>query len=104
MSRNGEMQGFHQPFEKGGSSYTVVRQVAYTYYVTGESHGNVNDLKLAQIEDGSANVLDTKYYRYYVTEPGGYQDALKYVFNAQSYARLVAALGTNPAWVYSMLG
>ncbi len=76
-------------------SWTVVRQVAYTYYDGVEAHGNAGDLKLAVIEDASGNALDTKYYRYYVTETGGYQHALKYVFNPQSYARLVAALGTN---------
>jgi YD repeat-containing protein len=79
----------------GGMNWTIIRQVAYTYYATGEAHGNFGDLKLAQIEDGSGNILDTKYYRYYAGESGGYTDALKYVFNAQSYARLVAALGTN---------
>jgi hypothetical protein len=78
-----------------GGSWTIIRQVAYTYYASGESHGNVGDLKLAVIEDGPGNALDTKYYRYYTGESGGYVDGLKYVFNAQSYARLVAALGTN---------
>src|SRR5205807_9832092 len=55
------------------------------------------DLKLAAIEDGSGNALDTKYYRYYTTESGGFAHALKFVFEPQSYARLVAALGTNLA-------
>ncbi|HEV2946859.1 MAG TPA: hypothetical protein VGX70_05755, partial [Gemmataceae bacterium] len=78
-----------------GGSWTIIRQVVYTYYAAGESHGNTSDLKLAVIEDASGNALDTKYYRYYVNESTGYTGGLKYVFNAQSYARLVAALGTN---------
>jgi hypothetical protein len=82
----------------GAGSWTTVRQVAYTYYASGEAHGNVGNLKLAVIQDASSNALDTKYYRYYTGETGGYAGALKYVFNAQSYARLVAALGpTYPA-------
>jgi len=44
-------------------SPVVLRQVAYSYYVAGEAHGNPGDLKLAQIEDGAGNVIDTKYYR-----------------------------------------
>jgi hypothetical protein len=65
-----------------GGSWTIVRQVAYTYYDgTTDTHGNVNDLKLAVIEDSGGNALDTKYYRYYVNESTGYQHALKYVFN-----------------------
>src|SRR5207245_2898396 len=77
----------------GAGSWAVVRQVAYTYYDGVEAHGNAGDLKLAVVEDASGNALDTKYYRYYVTESGGYQHALKYVFNPQSYPRLVAASG-----------
>ncbi len=77
-----------------GGAWTIIRQVAYTYYASGEAHGNVGDLKLA-VQDASGNALDTKYYRYYVNESTGYQHALKYVINPQSYARLVAALGTN---------
>jgi RHS repeat-associated protein len=78
-----------------GSAWTTIRQVAYTYYDGVLAHGNANDLRTAAIEDGSGNVLDTKYYRYYVNESGGYQHGLKYLINADSYARLVAALGTN---------
>lgn len=91
----GLMQNVTLRTKVGTGSWTVIRQVAYTYYDGVEAHGNAGDLKLAVIEDASGNALDTKYYRYYVTESGGYQDALKYVFNPQSYARLVAALGTN---------
>jgi RHS repeat-associated protein len=78
-----------------GGSWTSIRQVAYTYYDGVLAHGNAGDLRTATIQDGSGNTLDTKYYRYYVTESGGYQHGLKYLFNPDSYARLVAALGTN---------
>jgi hypothetical protein len=51
------------------------------------------DPLFARIADGSRNVLDTKYYRYYTGEAGGYVGGLKYAFNPDSYARLIAAVG-----------
>jgi RHS repeat-associated protein len=78
----------------GGSSWTTIRQVQYNYY-SGEAHGNTGDLKLAQVQDGSGNTLDTTYLRYYTGESGGYTHGLKYVFRPDSYARLVAAQGSS---------
>jgi RHS repeat-associated protein len=75
-------------------SWTTVRQVVYTYYDGTTSHGNAGDLQLAQVEDGSGNVLANSYYRYYTSESGGYLHALKYVFTPQSYARLAAVFAT----------
>jgi RHS repeat-associated protein len=74
-------------------TWTIVRQVDYTYYDTGEANGNPNDLKTAIVEDAAGNALDTSYYRYYPDVEGF--DGLKYVFNADSFARLSAAVG-NP--------
>jgi RHS repeat-associated protein len=74
-------------------TWTIVRQVHYAYYNTGEANGNPGDLKTAVIEDGAGNVLDTSYYRYYPSY-GGF-DGLKYVFNPQSFARLSAVVA-NP--------
>jgi hypothetical protein len=74
-----------------GGPWAVVRQVDYSYYETGEAHGNPNDLKTAVVKDGAGNILDTSYYRYYPN--AGSFDGLKYVFNPQSYARLAAAVG-----------
>ncbi len=91
----GLMQNVTLRRQVNGGSWTTIRQVAYTYYDGVLAHGNANDLRTATIQDGSGNTLDTKYYRYYVSESTGYQHALKYLFNADSYARLVAALGTN---------
>ena len=79
----------------GGSTWTTVRQVQYTYYDGVIAHGNLGDLKLAQVQDGSGNTLDTTYYRYYTGESGGYTHGLKYIFRPDSYARLTAALGTS---------
>lgn len=81
--------------QTNGGSWTNIRQVTYTYYDGVLAHGKANDLRTATIKDGSGNTLDTTYYRYYVTEAGGYQHGLKYVFNPESYSRLVAALGTS---------
>jgi hypothetical protein len=78
----------------GGTTWTTVRQVQYTYY-SGEAHGNTGDLKLAQVQDGSGNTLDTTYYRYYTGESGGYTHGLKYVFRPDSYARLIAGQGSS---------
>jgi RHS repeat-associated protein len=78
-----------------GGAWTVVRQVTYAYYDGTQSYGNAGDLQTATIQDASGATLQTWYYRYYVTESGGYQHALKYVFSPQAYARLVAAV-TNP--------
>ncbi len=76
-------------------SWSTVREADYAYYDGVESHGNSGDLKTAVVKDGSGNVLDTTYYRYYTGESGGYVDGLKYVFRPASYARLVAALGSG---------
>jgi hypothetical protein len=62
----------------GTGSWTTIRQTLYAYYTSGQSHGNLGDLKTATIQDGSGNVLETEYYRYYTGESGGYTDALKY--------------------------
>jgi hypothetical protein len=72
-----------------GGSWTTVRQTANTYDAN-------NNLKLAVVEEGSGNALDTTYNRWYTSgQANGYAGALKYKFGPQSYARLVAALGTN---------
>jgi RHS repeat-associated protein len=69
--------------------WTTVRQSVYTYDAN-------NNLKLSKFEDAAGNVLDTRYARFYATgDANGYAGGLKYSFGPQSYARLVAALGTN---------
>ncbi len=81
-----------------GGSWTTIRQVAYTYYADSQSYGNGGDLKTATVEDGAGTALDTMYYRYYKPndpDPNGYVHGLKYVFDSQSYARLVGAVA-NP--------
>jgi RHS repeat-associated protein len=80
-----------------GGAWMIVRQVDYAYYNGTQPYGNLGDLKTATIKDGATptpNVLDTKYYRYYqFGEANGFYHGLKYAFNPQSYARLVAAVG-----------
>src|SRR5262249_4569675 len=71
-----------------GGSWTTVRQTDYTYHDGIVASGTAGDLKTAVVKDGAGNTLDTKYYRYYVAgESNGYAGGLKYVFNADSYAR-----------------
>ena len=77
-----------------GGSWSTVRQVVYTYYDGSQAHGNAGDLEMANVEDGSGNILDTEYYRYYTGESGGYVHGLKYYFDTAAYARLAAAFGS----------
>ena len=77
-------------------SWSTVRQVDYSYWENGNSHGNTGDLKKSVIKDGSGNTLDTTFYRYYTSDSAsGYKDGLKFLFNTDSYNRLVQA-GFNP--------
>jgi hypothetical protein len=78
-----------------GGAWSTVRQVAYAYFDGTQSYGNAGDLQTAQVKDGAGNVLDTKYYRYYTGESGGYVHGLKYAFGPAAYARLAAAVA-NP--------
>jgi RHS repeat-associated protein len=79
-----------------GSTWTTIRQAAYSYYDGAQAHGNLGDLWTVQVEDASGSTIDEYYYRYYVAgESGGLAHGLEYVFNPDSYARLVAALGTD---------
>jgi RHS repeat-associated protein len=72
-------------------SFSTIRQVDYTYYDGVISYGNLHDLQFAKIKDGAGNVLDTRYFRYYVSgDSNGYVSGLKYVFTPESYARLNA--------------
>jgi hypothetical protein len=51
-------------------------------------YGNLGDLQLAAVEDGSGNVLDASYYRYYTPADAGsvgYVGGLKYAFSSVSY-------------------
>ena len=77
--------------------------MVYDYYEGtfqgADQYGNLGDLKTATVKDADDNVLGTDYYRYYTPgQSGGYGQGhgLKYVFDAESYARLSAAVG-NPA-------
>ncbi|HEV3447791.1 MAG TPA: DUF4214 domain-containing protein [Gemmataceae bacterium] len=77
-------------------AWSVVRQLAYSYYDGTQTYGGqAGDLMTATVEDASGNPIDTYYLRYYVGENGGYVGGLKYYFDPASYARLVAALGSN---------
>jgi len=76
-------------------SWDVVRKTEYSYYENSDSFGGDGDLKLSVIKDGSGNILDRSAYRYYDGESGGFVHGLKYVFDAPSYARLIAA-GFDP--------
>jgi len=77
-----------------GGAWSTVRQVVYTYYDGIAAYGNIGDLQLANVEDGSGNVLATEYYRYYTGESGGYVHGLKYYFDTAAYGRLVTAVGS----------
>jgi RHS repeat-associated protein len=98
-NNSGLLQSVTLRRQTNGGAWSTVRQVQYTYYNGTTSYGNLGDLQLAQVKDGSGNVLDTDYYRYYTpldAGTAGYSGGLKYVFGTESYARLVTALGSTP--------
>ncbi len=75
---------------------TTIRQAVYTYYQgthTGDDeYGNLNDLKLVQINDASGNLIDQTYYRYYTSSSStSYVGGLQFMFSLDSYLRLQAA-------------
>jgi RHS repeat-associated protein len=79
-----------------GGAWQNIRTITYSYYDGTLPYGNWGDLQFATLSDGSGNVLDTQYYRYYIAAYGDPVDRLKYSFSVTSYARLAAAVG-NPA-------
>ncbi|MFL5241992.1 MAG: RHS repeat domain-containing protein [Gemmataceae bacterium] len=77
-------------------AWSTIRQTDYAYYDGVQAYGNLHDLQTAKVKDAAGNILDTKYFRYYLLgDANGYQSGLKYEFNPQSYARLAAAYA-NP--------
>jgi RHS repeat-associated protein len=76
----------------GGTTWGgTIRQVAYTYYNGTEDYGSQNDLKLVQIKDGSGNVLDTRYYRYWkLNEGDGLAHSIRAIVGPESYERTKA--------------
>jgi RHS repeat-associated protein len=86
-------------------TWTLVREVAYTYYDGSTPGGNAGTLQSATVCTAdpcgpqSASALDTSYYRWYPTDTqsptqyGGFVGALKIVVGAQSFARLKGAVG-----------
>ena len=82
----------------GSGSWSTVRKVEYDYYTSGESGGNLGDLRRATVTDASSNVLDQNYYRYYKTNTStSYQGGMKYALDTDAYARLKAAAGGTDA-------
>lgn len=79
----------------GMSAWVDILQAIYEYYATGESFGNVGDLKRMQrqvpVSSGWATA-EYKYYRYYQPgDPNGFTHGLRYVVEPATYARMVAA-------------
>ncbi len=75
-----------------GQAWADVRQVAYTYYETGESYGNAGDLKTATVKANNV-AIGTYYYRYYKT--GNFVGGLMYVLGPSSYDRAVGAVNAS---------
>jgi RHS repeat-associated protein len=80
----------------GGATFQLVRSAEYTYHDGTTAAGSARDLRTATIKDAAGNVIDTSYYRYWKAgQAGGYAHGLKYAFGPESYARLVAEVGSN---------
>ena len=82
-----------------GSAWSAVRTATYDYYAgptttgDGEYIGSAGDLESATVTDPSGGPIGTTYYRYaQVVTPTGTKDQLSYVFEAEAYARLSAAV------------
>lgn len=73
---------------------TLLRSTLYTYYNKNDTNGNLGDLKLITVRDGSANVIDNQYFRYYKSGQAdfgfGFNSGLKYSFDFESFRRLAA--------------
>jgi RHS repeat-associated protein len=94
----GEISNITLEQKLGSGSWTIVRQVSYTYYNGTQSYGNLGDLLSATTLDANNHVIDTAYNRYYTPSDAGgigYVHGLKYVFSPQSYARMTADI-SNP--------
>jgi RHS repeat-associated protein len=97
---DGLLQSVGLTRQVGSGTPIFVREAVYTYYDGTNPYGNAGDLMTACTEDGSSNIIDTNYFRYYTQaditngQPG-YVHGLKFAFSSDSYARLVAAVG-NP--------
>ncbi len=78
-----------------------VRRALYTYYGSSDASGALNDLQTVtrQVPDEGTGWQNesTLYYRYYRDSAGdtGFAHGMKYVLNAEAFARLTAAVG-NP--------
>lgn len=75
----------------GTGSWETIRVAEYSYYVDADTNGGDTQLKLAVVKDGSSNVIDTSYYRYYSSD----SLFLKFAFGKEAYQRLVTDLGTS---------
>lgn len=75
----------------GTGSWETIRVAEYSYYVDADTNGGDTQLKLAVVKDGSSNVIDTNYYRYYTSD----SLFLKFAFGKEAYQRLVTDLGTS---------
>jgi hypothetical protein len=79
-----------------GANWQTIRSQAFSYHDGTTTAGNNGDLKTVTIRDGSNQVLDSAYYRYYLPgEANGYAGGLKVAVQGAEYDRLVS-LYTNP--------
>jgi len=84
-----------------GGTLATVQQVAFAYYDGTQAHGDTRDLRSETLEDAAGTAIGTTFFRYYTVADlaagaPGYAEGLKYQFDPQSYARLVAYLATLP--------
>lgn len=80
----------------GTAVYSNIRRMRYEYYVAGDSHGSLGDLKLvvSQLPQGTGWIdHETSYYRYWKDSAcgRGFQHGLKFSLGPDAFARLSAA-------------
>jgi RHS repeat-associated protein len=96
--------------QRENGALTTIKTAAYTYYngtYSGDDRdGNLGDLKTAIVTKADGTITSAYYYRYYtlgdcrdyvgtVIDHKGYTHGLKYVFDTEAYAKLLASLGES---------
>jgi RHS repeat-associated protein len=83
-----------QSVEVRRNDNTLLRSTAYSYYNKSDASGSLGDLKSMTVRDGAGATIDAQYFRYYKSGQAdfgrGFNSALKYSFDFDSYQRLKA--------------
>ncbi len=94
---NGALNAVRREVSRSGVT-SVVRKALYAYYTGAAGEfGEANQLNSVTIQDGTGSTIDQYHYRYWRAVDPGVQAVgmLRYVVNANTYARILAT-GSDP--------